>query len=165
MLRARKVLCDVEAIHALLEAEEDLVKFRVLWVSAVTLVRAVGHVLYKIDGKRSNSLKRSIRNFFGECRKSPEANKIYFEFIKKERDLILKEYEFRYSSTPELLAEHVGKMESYRPDDCIFCPIVDGLYVNEDCRDVLEMAILWWHSKLDAIEINASQSGDQTEIN
>ena len=48
--RARIVLEDCRLALQLLEEETDLRRWRLHWVAAVALVRAVGHVLEKVDG-------------------------------------------------------------------------------------------------------------------
>jgi hypothetical protein len=49
--RARLVLEDCKLALQLLENETDLRRWRLHWVSAIALIRAVGHVLDKVDGK------------------------------------------------------------------------------------------------------------------
>ena len=46
---ARKVLADCEVALEMLEEEEDEQRWRVLWAGAMALLRAVGHVLQKVD--------------------------------------------------------------------------------------------------------------------
>lgn len=48
---ARKVLEDCKAALDMLDEEGDEQRWRVLWAGAMALVRAVGHVLQKIDGE------------------------------------------------------------------------------------------------------------------
>lgn len=50
MTRAQTVLDDCRVALQLLEEEKDLQRWRVHWVAALALVRAVGHVLDKVDG-------------------------------------------------------------------------------------------------------------------
>ncbi|WP_156478836.1 hypothetical protein [Alcanivorax sp. NBRC 102028] len=53
MLKAEKVLADCKKAVELMEAEENPDSFRVLWVACLALLRSVGHVLKKVDGKSS----------------------------------------------------------------------------------------------------------------
>ena len=46
-----EVLEDCRMALTLLEEERDYRRWRVHWAAAVALVRAVGHVLDKVDGK------------------------------------------------------------------------------------------------------------------
>ena len=55
---ARKVLNDCRHAHELLELEENERKFRLLWVSCSSLLRAVGHVLVKVDAESNTYLKK-----------------------------------------------------------------------------------------------------------
>lgn len=68
---------------------------------------------------------------------------------------MLKEYEIGFLSGPiGVLAQAEGKV--YELDENLFCPIVDGRYAGEDCRDVLATAIAWWEKQLDLIEAAAA---------
>ena len=46
---ARRVLADCEVVLEMLDAEREEQRWRVLWVGALALLRAVGHVLRKVD--------------------------------------------------------------------------------------------------------------------
>jgi hypothetical protein len=37
-------------------------------------------------------------------------------------------------------------------DKNLFCPITDGTFAGEDCRDILKDAIDWWEEQLQTIE-------------
>ncbi len=50
-ITARKILDDCRYAHELLELEECERKFKLLWVSSSSLLRAVGHALHNVDGK------------------------------------------------------------------------------------------------------------------
>jgi len=50
-MAARKVLDDCKFILSKLEDETDDQQWRIHWVAGVTLLRAVGHVLIKVDGQ------------------------------------------------------------------------------------------------------------------
>ncbi|MCB1560809.1 MAG: hypothetical protein KDI75_06905 [Xanthomonadales bacterium] len=150
-LVARKVLRDLECAHALLEVEERPEQFRVLWVAGVALARAVGHVLNKVDSSRSAELRRAISIAYSGCKAERKLHRVFFDFILDERNSVLKEYEFGFLSGPtEVLIVPVGHTEIL--DQQLFCPLVSGHFAGEDCRDVLGMAIDWWHTHLDAID-------------
>ena len=66
--KARKVLNDCRYAHELLELEENTGKFRLLWVSCSSLLRAVGHVLHKVDAESNTHLKRAIEEMVEKSR-------------------------------------------------------------------------------------------------
>jgi hypothetical protein len=148
---ARKVLRDLEFAFELLEVEEIEEKFRLLWVSAISLVRSVGHVLNKVDRKRSPKLEQEISKKYSSWKNNPEENKIFFEFIENERNSLLKEYEFGFLSSPIGIVVTSGN-ESFNIGENLFLPMSEGIYTGEDCRDVLGDAIAWWKQQIHEIE-------------
>jgi hypothetical protein len=150
-LTARTVLSDCKNAHVLLEDELDKIRFRLFWVAGVALLRAVGHVLQKVDGERSPAIKLQIQRAYSEWKSEKEANAIFWEFIEDERNNILKEYAIGFLSGPvEVLAQPNGEIVLL--DENLFCPIAEGRYAGEDGRDVMADAIAWWERQLDAIE-------------
>jgi hypothetical protein len=99
--QARKGLKDCRLVLTLLEDETDLARWRIHWVAALALVRAVGHVLDKIDGRNA---------FIGPLAKAAHArwksdvpeHEIFREFIERERNTILKEHEFNTHPNDEV---------------------------------------------------------------
>ncbi|MBI3761065.1 MAG: hypothetical protein HY260_04275 [Chloroflexi bacterium] len=149
MLHAIKVLDDCMKAHELLEEETDDTKFRILWVAGIALARAVGHVLDKVDSKQNDNAKRVISNAYENWKRDREGNKIFWEFIEDERNRGLKQYELGFLSGPIHVA---ASGQLFTLDENLFCPISDGAFAGEDCRDVLKEAIDWWERKLQAIE-------------
>lgn len=95
---ARKVLADLEAAHQLLELESDAQRFRITWVAAMALCRAVGHVLDKVDSKASPALKASIKQAWSSWQSDQERHALFHLFIESERNAVLKEYEMGFMS-------------------------------------------------------------------
>ena len=69
----------------------DYQQAKILWFSCVTLLRTVGHVLHKVDSMNfSVNLQNELKNQFKNWKSSES---IFNDFIDKERNLILKEYD------------------------------------------------------------------------
>ncbi|MDO9002493.1 MAG: hypothetical protein Q7V20_03430 [Aquabacterium sp.] len=148
---ARKVLADLEAAHELLELESNAQRFRITWVAAMALCRAVGHVLDKVDSKASPELKAAIKQAWSSWQSDQERHGLFHLFIESERNAVLKEYEMGFmsgSSAVIVLPEGSATTLS----DELFCPLADGPYAGEDCRDILAQAIDWWQSQLRDID-------------
>jgi hypothetical protein len=149
---ARKVLADCFLAHRLLEDETDTVIWRVHWVGALSLIRAVGHVLEAVDGtdllcrKISGEMYRSWRN------KQNLEHEIFRDFIKQERDMMLKEYSTAVNLDKDVPLVVMPDEVSYFFDQNIFRQMDDGSWAGEDARDVYEMAINWWKLQLDTID-------------
>lgn len=127
-----------------------MTRFRVLWVAAISLARAVGHVLNKIDATTSPVMRSAVSTAYASWKGNPSENSIFFEFIESERNSVLKEYEFGFLSGPTDIATTDGS--AFILDENLFCPLSYGPYAGEDCRDILADAINWWNSQLEKIE-------------
>ena len=160
---AREVLYDCETALEMLEEVEDLRRWRVLWAGAVALLRAVGHVLKKVDGK-DPQIRRVVDQRFQNWKTERKANAVFWDFIEKERNNILKEYHFNVSSDEEILLvvqsnslalgvdEKDQTGELFKLGENLYRPIVDGYGEGEDARDIYREALNWWHGELVAIE-------------
>ena len=150
MLKARQVLADCRKAHSLLDCESDPQNFRILFTAAVSLCRAVGHVLSKIDAAENPSIARQIEGLWKEVKTQREKHRIFHDFIERQRNLVLKEYEFLHVDSPQTVTIPSG--EAFVLDDLLFCPVSDGEYAGVDCRDLLAEAIEWWETMLNVIE-------------
>lgn len=77
----------------MLEDEEDGQRWRVLWAGAMALVRAVGHVLRKVDGENKD-VSPLVEAAWTRWKADRSANAVFWEFIEDERNNILKEIRF-----------------------------------------------------------------------
>ena len=150
-LIARDVLDDCEKALEMLQVEDSFDNFRIIWVAAIAQVRAVGHVLHKVDAERNPKLKMLIEDLYDDWKKKKEENAIFWEFIESERNSVLKQYEFGFLFGPMGVITP-AEQEVVELDEGLFCPILEGRYEGEDCRDILADAITWWKNQLDVIE-------------
>lgn len=161
--RARLVLEDCRLALQLLEDETDLRKWRLHWVAAIALIRSVGHVLDKVDGN-SPEVRTASRAAYKRWTGDAPEHEIFRAFIEKERNTILKEYDFNLHPdeavdivVPVMLqrvsdGEMVQGGVVYPLDQNIYRPLMDGFREGEDARDVLREAIEWWERELAAID-------------
>jgi hypothetical protein len=165
--RARQVLDDCRVALQLLEAEKDLQCWRIHWVAALALVRAVGHVLDKVDGadpKIGDEAHAAFKRWKGNA---PE-HVIFREFIDRERNNILKEYEFNLHPEEHVQVTLIGTLQPLAGGDPIktaeiipigeniYRPLLGGFREGDDARDVLSEAMDWWEAELAAIERSVS---------
>jgi len=160
---AREVLSDCRLAHSLLEEEADLPRWRIHWAAAVALIRAVGHVLDKVDGS-DPILKAVAGEQFRNWKGDTSEHEIFREFIERERNNLLKEYRsdvHPLDSVPvavQLVAQPLKGGEPIRLgqvlqlDENCYRPMLDGPWVGDDARDVLAEAIEWWGRRLDEID-------------
>lgn len=164
---ARRVLSDCKVARSMLEDETDLQRWRVVWASAVALIRAVGHVLDKVDA-RNVALKPLVRSSYISWKSEPE-HEIFREFIERERNILLKEYESDVHPLEQVsvavsitLASAEGDIHQEYVDALdiggnIYRPLLSGPWEGDDCRDVLDEAIEWWERELDLIDVSLSR--------
>jgi hypothetical protein len=95
---ARKVLPRAEHMLAELRKDpQDIVAWEAILTACIAILRSVGHVLDKVDGKTNPRLRQSIDSWWvkikeGEQSKNPP---IFWAFIDEERNLILKKNQLR----------------------------------------------------------------------
>lgn len=160
---ARQVLADCVIALEMLEAEQDLARWRVHWAGALALLRAVGHVLHKVDGA-DPKVRRQIDVAYERWKSQRTKNAIFWEFIEQERNNILKEYRFNLHPLDHvdvavmLTAEQSESGEIVQIPEIIpigeniYRPVIDGYSEGDDARDVYQEALDWWKAELAAIE-------------
>ena len=151
VLNAQRVPADYKHALELLQEESHPESFRVFWVAEISLVRAVGHVLQKVDG-RDEVVKAAVASAYASWKADRSGNAIFWDFIEEERNQVLKQYEIGFFAGP---VDVVAGGQVHSLDDHLFCPITDGPFAGEDCRDILEQAIGWWEQQLAAVEAEA----------
>ena len=73
------------------------------------------------------------------------------DFIERERNNILKEYEFGYAPEESVGVVFDGGYLHFL-DENMYRPMNAGYGRNEDARDVYREAIAWWQARLDEID-------------
>ena len=151
--RARLVLADAEYAWNRLELSDDHTEVRVLWFTAVALLRAVGHVLDRVDGPSDSAIARAVKLSWHKWHADPLSYPLFHEFIEEERNILLKEYTHRYEEEPGRL---LAGGETFALDEFLFTPLTHGRFAGEDGRDIVRDAIDWWRAELDAIDKRAA---------
>ena len=171
-LRARQVLNDCRwAIGAYSEVTSGE-PLRVNWVSVITLLRAVGHVLRKVDAAHDPSVSHAAAEVWDEWNRTRPEPKIFWEFIESERNSVVKQYEFGFertiSSTPprgkagfrmkaDLLSVEGGPLPLQDLPN-LASQIKDGPFIGRSELEVAWEALQWWDHVLDGIEGSVGNS-------
>lgn len=163
VFRAREVLDDCRVGLSLLEDEADVRTWRVHWAACIALIRAVGHVLDKVDGE-DPIVKQAASAAFKQWKGTDPRHEIFREFIERERNNLLKEYRsnvhpqskvalsFEISAEPASGGAPVRYAQIAAIDENIYRPLLDGPWEGSDARDVFGEAMKWWDAQLAAIE-------------
>ena len=144
--KARIVLDDCKvALSGFTEGIQGA-EWRIKWVSIVALLRAVGHVLKNVDNNRKIDpiLSKIIEEQWELLKKSKPMPEIFWEFIEKERNNILKQYEIGAGQGVTINLGNKVSTYSYT--------VTSGPYKGRDQREVIREAIQWWEGYLDNID-------------
>ena len=157
-LAARKVLEDCEAAYqelaretgqaaGLSERDLDPQTFRRRWTATVVLLRTVGHVLDKIDRHQNPEMAAAIDEAWSDLNRTKPSPEIFWEFIEAERNTVLKVYQFSLEEDEETIRGAPYKRYSF---------VFQNLDLAQNVLVVLEEAIRWWHTYLEAIDEKAA---------
>jgi hypothetical protein len=150
-LAARRVLRDAyRARHELAQAfkSRDAAVCRLRWVTAVTLLRAVGHALDSIDTRRSPVMKQAVKTVWKRWQDAPFHHLIFHQFIKRERDVVLKEYRF----TEGRVTAGDGDAAGAAVSASTIILIGDRSY---SALDTVDAALAWWEAEIAKVEDEA----------
>ena len=165
---ARIVLADCEAALTDLTGCGVGSEWSRRWVALVALLRAVGHVLDKVDGQRSRELRRVVDDEYRRLKDLKPEPHIFWSFIEEERNVILKEYRFRgvhasgfnvtSITAPSLKTGQQFTLTGDGSDDLHLHVFDEGPFAGRNHLDVAAEAIRWWRSYLDRIDALAEPS-------
>lgn len=154
---ARRVLADVIWLRERLETEVGDTEWRMHWIACVVLLRTIGHVAEKVDGKVHSNLLDASRALFAEWKKGDQ-HLIFREFINKERNSILKEYTSDVSEGPVPIVATAIRSDGivadfgYLIEENLYRPMGGGYYDGEDGRTLIDDSINWWKAQLSSME-------------
>jgi hypothetical protein len=150
-LAARRVLRDAyRARKELAKAFQSNVAstHRLRWVTIITLLRAVGHALDSVDVRRSPAMKEAAKAAWSRWREKPLHHLIFHEFIKRERDVVVKEY--RFTTGRVAVGEPVNVAQTIGPSTVLL--IGDRSY---SALEAVDTALAWWEAEISQIEHEA----------
>lgn len=128
-------------------------EWRRRWILAIVLLRAVGHVLDKVDGPRSPAYRTAIDAWWSNLKTSKPDPAIFWQLIEEERNSILKEYltTAGQGATVQLASNRQSEGQGANPTVHHYT-FNSGAFQGRDQRDVLGEAIAWWEEQLDSID-------------
>ena len=165
--RARLALADCE--HALTDYEAGAnTPFQwTRWVAMITLLRAVGHVLHKVDRPAADvATQRRIDAAWRQLNATKLNPPIFHDFIDSERGNVVKQYDpsARVNVTIRLggVSTSGGRPRRDHRRTSSSCGKLP--FEGRDPRDLCREAIAFWRTYLDAIDDPRNEGGEQRLI-
>ena len=162
---ARLALQDCRAALEELRADPTGLVWRVRWAAAVSLLRSVGHVLEKVDAARDPAMADAVRAKYAALKVTRPEPAIFWEFIERERNNLLKEYRTAAKQNVTVrpgtihLNLRTGEQYSTPGLPALYEHVMsDGPFEGEDPRNLVEQAIAWWSSYLDEVDADAKSA-------
>ena len=156
-MRALVVLDDCRSALEAVDAARSEQEFRVRWVALVALLRAVGHVLDKVDGASTPSFRSAVDARWKEWQRDRSKHSPFWDFIEAERNSVLKTYESGVAAGDVQVAVTTDVAPAaFTLDERLFKPLEDGPFAGEDGRDAARGAISWWENELSKVSSAAS---------
>jgi hypothetical protein len=146
---ARKVWGDAQEAISRLQSRENndpLSNWRPDFIAAVALLRAIGHVLDKVDGERDKEMRRRIDERWEGMKQDP-----IFRWIEDSRNDALKAYEIPIEQVR--ITEWSGPAKS--PEDADDAKDTSMLFLKDNSQPALDhlwTAWKWWGEALAAIK-------------
>lgn len=105
------------------------------WVAGLTLLRSTGHVLAKIDSKRSAKHDAVVKHKWDQWHSDRDGHWIFWDFINRERNNVIKEFSFGFAIEPY---SESGE-----------CEVEDAVHAK---IELFREAVYWWRTQLRDIE-------------
>ncbi|MCK0159887.1 hypothetical protein [Allomuricauda sp. F6463D] len=147
-------------------------KIRVNWITCLTLLRMVGHVLEKVDKKNYPSSQIVFSSLWNE----KKVDDVFLNFIEKERNEAIKEYKFSFKednfqveTDNEFLFQNGNSFLSQSGERMVFMDKKRAIHfasktkqitiVEEERLDLwVENAIEWWTDYLKELKFRLNES-------
>ncbi|MDQ6436946.1 hypothetical protein RB623_23085 [Mesorhizobium sp. LHD-90] len=148
LLRAAIPLDDsMNATFSLCHADHSQ-NWRAEFVVAITTLRAVGHVLHKVDCKRYPEITRCVQGRFKRWKLGKGEDELFVHFIEDTRNLLLKTYEFPSDEATVFKTDSSGELSPSDPDLDL---VVSGYFKGCSVIGLLQHSHKWWIRELTEI--------------
>jgi hypothetical protein len=153
-LRARTTLDDAKFAAQLFNDARESRARRVHWIATCALLRAIGHVLDRVDCEQDEIVAAAIKEHWTAIRAiERERHGIFWNFIEPERNAVLKTYEFGFDDSDLARLESVPDgVSARREPNLSYMPALADGYDGADARELIREALSWWEFQLVRIE-------------
>jgi hypothetical protein len=134
------------------------------WAGTIALLRAVGHALVNDDAKKDARLEKAQRAWWDKLKAAKPNPSIFWEFIERDRNLLLKEADLTVGHSVQLFLSGGTIVPRHAPQPpppqqpIYTYQMSSGCFAGQDPRDLVRDAIDWWEKQLSEIEQQAAAS-------
>lgn len=147
-LHASAPLWDSMGSTMLLAHSDYAQDWRANFIVSVTTVRAVGHVLHKVDCRRYPQISDLVAARFERWKMGEGDDELFVHFIEEARNMVLKTYSFPANESVVFKTESTGELSS---DDPSIDRVVDGYFEGSSVVGLLQASHDWWRRELTEI--------------
>ena len=131
-------------------------RIRARWISALAFLRLVGHVMDKVDQPALPARDAQVIISWWQGLKKPKQpeDSIFHDFIEEERNIIIKEYNFRFPWRHRILTVNNvpltfnGRRLSFGGT----FTIAEGPFEGQDALELCDRGLAWWEEKISMLE-------------
>ncbi|MEM6758601.1 MAG: hypothetical protein AAF601_03895 [Pseudomonadota bacterium] len=160
LLSSNRALVDARRGYEKLKAQHEdggilFSDWRVQWIGVCALLRASVH-LFQSDAKAclNKRITDELSNEWKSIKENDADHEIYWKFINKERNAVLKEYHWTAYEAyfdelgEDIPASKIGIFSMVDPTISKKLHINSGNYKGQDAFQVLELAIAWLEERI-----------------
>jgi hypothetical protein len=118
------------------------------YIVAITTLRAVGHVLHKVDCIRHPEISPIVEDRFQRWKNGNGDDELFVYFIEDARNMLLKTYQFPSDENVIFKTDLSGEFSSDDPDPDI---VTDGYFQGSSVIGLLQHSHKWWQRELTEI--------------
>ena len=145
LLRAQAPLIDsMNATHSLYCADHSQ-NWRAEYIVAITTVRAVGHVLHKVDCEIHPEIIPIVKDRFQRWKLGNGDDELFVYFIEEARNMLLKTYQFPGDEDAVFKIDSSGEFTSGDPDPDV---VTEGYFRGCSVIGLLQHSHKWWQREL-----------------
>lgn len=175
---ARLVLQDVEHAIGMHSSDLSAEEFRISWFSIIGLLRAVGHVLDKVDAPTSPEMRQAVSDHWVQLKATKPEPHIFWGFIDSERNRFLKSYEHSVNrgfdlpvrtstgaltnATTRIVTSRSHGIDTRGSSVRLTSFLDGGAFAGKDELDVAKQSVNWWRRYLDSIDRQMSRKVDES---
>lgn len=157
LLRAKRALADSQNATFTMQHSDYSVDWRFMYIVSVTTLRAVGHVLHKVDCRNFSEISGSVDARSLRWKRGEGDDDLFVHFIEDARNVLLKTYGL--TSDDSIVFDE----DELTSNDVDIDRVMHGHFEGQDVIGLLQASHRWWERELTEIAelIECTESVDR----